>query len=256
MATWRESGVNVESLWLINERDKTGKHANVYHGNFVPQIPRQLIRRYTHEGDVVIDMFMGSGTTLFEAEMQKRHFIGFDINDSIIDYVTSKMDASSLISYNIHRCDITNNNARNLIENDLLRLGKEKADLIISHPPYMDIVRFTDLDEDLSHIDDLNTFIQKYITAVDNVFPYLKQNGYMSIVIGDIYKNGEVVPLGFYVMDAIKRHFPVLLKGIVIKNIEGNRGKLGANDIWHYRALNSDYYIFKHEYIYIFKKTK
>ena len=36
--------------------------------------------------------------------------------------------------------------------------------------------------------------------------------------------------------------------------IEGNKGKLGKNGIWTYRALNSDYYIFKHEYIFVFKK--
>ena len=77
MTHWRDSGVNVESLWIIKERDKSGKHANVYHGNFVPQIPQQLIKRYTKKGDVVLDMFMGSGTTLFEAETQERNFIGF-----------------------------------------------------------------------------------------------------------------------------------------------------------------------------------
>ncbi len=52
----------------------------------------------------------------------------------------------------------------------------------------------------------------------------------------------------------IKRNFKVKLKGIVIKNIEGNRGKFGQNNIWRYRALSSDYFIFKHEYILIFKK--
>ena len=41
--------INVDSLWLIDERDKSGKHTNVYHGNFIPQIPNQLIRRYTKE---------------------------------------------------------------------------------------------------------------------------------------------------------------------------------------------------------------
>jgi hypothetical protein len=55
-------------------------------------------------------------------------------------------------------------------------------------------------------------------------------------------------------MDMIKRNFKVKLKGTIIKNIEGNRGKLGAGGIWRYRALSSDYYIFKHEYIYVFKK--
>ena len=65
---WKETDLNVDSLWIIGERDKSGKHANVYHGNFVPQIPNQLIRRYTQEGDTVMELFSGGGTTLFECE--------------------------------------------------------------------------------------------------------------------------------------------------------------------------------------------
>ena len=82
----------------------------------------------------------------------------------------------------------------------------------------------------------------------------MDKNRYFAIVIGDIYKNSEILPLSFYCMDMIKRNFKVKLKGIVVKNIEGNRGKLGAGGIWRYRALKNDYYIFKHEYILVFKK--
>ena len=42
---WRELDINTDSLWLIGDRAKTGKHKNIYHGNFIPQIPNQLIRR-------------------------------------------------------------------------------------------------------------------------------------------------------------------------------------------------------------------
>jgi len=83
---------------------------------------------------------------------------------------------------------------------------------------------------------------------------HLDRDRYFAVVIGDVYKNGEVIPLGFYCMDMIKRNFKVKLKGTIIKNVEGNRGKLGVGGIWRYRALNSDYYIFKHEYIFVFKK--
>ena len=43
------------------------------------------------------------------------------------------------------------------------------------------------------------------------------------------------------------------LKSVIIKNMEGNRAKQNKEGIWRYRALTSDYYIFKHEYILIFK---
>jgi hypothetical protein len=44
------------------------------------------------------------------------------------------------------------------------------------------------------------------------------------------------------------------LKSIIIKNMEWNRGKFWSQWIWKYRALSSDYYLFKHEYILVFKK--
>jgi hypothetical protein len=86
--------------------------------------------------------------------------------------------------------------------------------------------------------------------------PYLEEKKYFCIVVGDVYKKSEVIPLAFYILDAVKRNFNVKLKGIVVKNIEGNRGKLGQKNIWQYRALKSDYFIFKHEYILVFKKEE
>ena len=130
----------------------------------------------------------------------------------------------------------------------------QKTDFLIVHPPYMDILQFTDKKEDLSNIADLDTFIDRFTLAMQNGLNYLKKNKYFAVVIGDVYKRSEVIPLGFYVMDAIKRNFKVKMKGIIVKNIEGNRGKLGTHGIWKYRALNSDYYLFKHEYIFVFKK--
>lgn len=132
---------------------------------------------------------------------------------------------------------------------------REFVDFIFSHPPYMDIVKFTNQPEDLSQIADIQQFIDVFVGAFRNAFAFLKSGGYFALVIGDVYKKSEVVPLGFYLMDAVKRNFNVKLKGTIIKNIEGNKGKLGTYNIWKYRALKSDYFLFKHEYIFLFKKN-
>ncbi|MCD8282635.1 MAG: site-specific DNA-methyltransferase, partial [Prevotella sp.] len=83
---WRDVDFNIDSLWIIGPRAKGGKRENNYHGNFVPQVPDHLIRRYTEEGETVLDMFMGSGTTLFECERLERNYIGCDINEEMIAY--------------------------------------------------------------------------------------------------------------------------------------------------------------------------
>ena len=80
---WKESEIWTDSLWLISERDKSGKHNGFYHGNFIPQIPRQFILRYTKKNDVVFDPFLGSGTTAYESESLSRNFIGIDVQKNI-----------------------------------------------------------------------------------------------------------------------------------------------------------------------------
>jgi DNA modification methylase len=251
---WKQTDVNVDSLWLINERDKSGKHANTYHGNFVPQIPHQLLQRYTKQKELVLELFSGSGTTAFECETLGRDYIGFDINDQIISYVKDKMQSTS-INFFLNNCDVTNTpNFDTCLASNLHALNKTSVDFIIAHPPYLDIIKFTDKQEDLSNITDLNTFLNKLVLALGNALKYLPKNRYFAVVMGDVYKNSEVVPLGFYTMYAIKKNFKTKLKGVIVKNIEGNRGKLGSQTIWKYRALMSDYFLFKHEHIFVFKK--
>lgn len=255
MDNWKDSDLNVDSLWVIGERDKTGKHANVYHGNFVPQIPNQLIRRYTKENDLVMELFSGSGTTLFECERLKRNYIGFDINKKIISYVREKMRDCDAIKYSLCECDVVDSATFEQITIDTFKeMSYESADFLIAHPPYLDIVKFTDDDRDLSKISDLAIFIGKFVKAMKNGLCFLAKNKYFAVVAGDVYKSSEVVPLAFHMMNAIKQNFNVKLKGIIVKNIEGNKGKLRTQDIWKYRALKSDYFLFKHEYIFVFKK--
>lgn len=256
LENWRQSDINVDSLWLFSSRDNSGKHANVYHGNFIPQVPHQLVSRYTRAGDVVMDLFMGSGTTLFECERLGRNFIGYDINQNIIAYVRDKMTDDTTIGYCLCECDVTDEAAFNeKTRAGLQSLGRKDVDFVIAHPPYLDIVKFTDNPADLSNISDIDTFVEKFIAAMGNGLHYLPARRYFAIVIGDIYRNSEVVPLAFMLMAAIKKNFSVKLKGIIVKDINGNRGKLGLQNIWRYRALRSDYYIFKHEYVLVFKKT-
>ena len=100
----------------------------------------------------------------------------------------------------------------------------------------------------------MNTFISRFTLAMQNGLSHLEKNKYFAVVAGDVYKNSEVIPLGFYLMYAVKKNFKVRMKGIIVKNIEDNRGKLGTGGIWKYRALKSDYFLFKHEYIFVFKK--
>lgn len=224
---WRQCQINVDSLWLITNRDRSGKHKNIYHGNFIPQVARELFTRYTKRNEIVLDAFLGSGTSLYEAQNLGRKCIGMDINPKILEYVKSQMDGQSCSStYYFGFCDNTDSSSVDcFMQEGLESLGSKSVQFIILHPPYMDIIRFSENANDLSHLDNLTDFIQAFLKSTQNVIKFLDVGRYFALVIGDVYKQSEVKPLGFYVMDSIKKHFNVKLKGIIVKNIEGNRGK-------------------------------
>jgi len=87
---WREyEDINTDSLWIIDKRDNSGIHSGHYHGNFIPQIPNQLFKRYTKKGDWILDPFMGSGTSIIEAKILNRNAIGIELQkDVAMDVLT------------------------------------------------------------------------------------------------------------------------------------------------------------------------
>lgn len=240
-----------DSLWIIDKRDSSGNHKGDYHGNFIPQIPNQLLKRYTKNGDWVLDAFLGSGTTLIECQRLGRNGIGIDIDSEILSIAKER----TLTEKGTSTFEFINGDS---LKYDLSPILKKhninKVQLIIYHPPYWDVIKFNNKKENLSNANTLKEFLEMFSKAVDNTAKYLEKNRYIGIVIGDIYKNGELIPLNTYFnLLMLKKGYK--LKSIVIKNINETKGKENQQNIWRYRALNYGFYIFKHEYILIFKKV-
>jgi DNA modification methylase len=249
---WKESEIWTDSLWIISERDKTGKHNGFYHGNFIPQIPRQLILRYTKKNEVVFDPFLGSGTTAYEAEALNRNFIGIEIQKKLVNQVNKNLDRNkNFLSLVIG--DSTKQKTFDKVGDILENYRKKNIHLAILHPPYADIIKFSDIKQDLSNSNSVDDFIEKFGLVIKNTISILEKGRYLAIVIGDKYSAGKWIPLSFYCLDEAQKQ-GLTLKSIIIKNMEGNRAKRNKESIWRYRALSSDYYIFKHEYILLFKK--
>ncbi|MGC8742985.1 MAG: TRM11 family SAM-dependent methyltransferase [Verrucomicrobiia bacterium] len=250
---WKEyDNIITDSLWILNKRDTSGAHLGWYWGNFIPQIPNQLMLRYTKKGDWVVDPFAGSGTTLIECKRLGRNGIGIELNEEVAK------KAKELISLepNKHNVitDIINGDSATVRIGSLLnRYSIDKYQLLLMHPPYHNIIKFSSDTRDLSNTNSIRDFLNVFGKVVDNFTPYLDSGRYLALVIGDKYSKGEWIPLGYYCMNEVmKRNYS--LKSIIVKNFDETRAKRNQQELWRYRALVGGFYVFKHEYIMLFKK--
>ncbi len=255
MGNWQELGdIWTDSLWLIANRDKSGAHTSEYHGNFVPQIPRQVIQRYSKSGEVVLDGFLGSGTTAIEANRLERKCIGIELQPKIANLAQQIINSD----FETGETDIIVGNSADEtikleIDKSLEKLSEKHVSLVILHPPYHDIIKFSDNPNDLSNTATVEDFCESFGKVIENTTARLTKGRYLIIVIGDKYANSEWIPLSFYTMqEAMKRGFA--LKSVVVKDMQNNRAKQNQQQLWRYRALGGGFYIFKHEYIFILRK--
>lgn len=252
ISNWKElTDVWTDSLWIIPQRDSSGAHDGHYHGNFVPQIPHQLLTRYTKAGDFVLDPFAGSGTTLIEAQRMGRNSIGIELQPSVAAEAINRIHSEQKegIIADTFVDDSRTFDTKRILET----YNINSVQFIIYHPPYWDIIKFSEDENDLSNSTSLDEFINNFRQVVRNTSAILEKGRYCAVIIGDKYANSQLVPLGFYCMQAMQQE-GLTLKATIVKNFEETKGKANQKALWRQRALQNGLYLFKHEYIFVFKK--
>lgn len=232
--------LETNTVWSFPNRGKWATHDAKYRGNWSPYIPRNIILRYSEVTDTVLDQFTGGGTTAVEAKLTGRNFIGIDINPKAIEITKGKCDFECDTNSKI---DILQGDARKL------NLDNESIDLICTHPPYADIIHYSeDIDGDLSLLS-IKPFLTEMGKVADECYRVLKKGKFCAILMGDTRKKGMVQPLAFETM----RVFELAgfkTKEIIIKEQHNCK----ATGFWKTNSIKHNFLLLAHEYLFVFKK--
>jgi DNA modification methylase len=184
-----------------------------------------LLKRYTREGDVVMDPMCGSGTTVDVARDLNRQGIGFDIAP--------------------FREDILQADAREL------PVKGNSIDFVFVDPPYSNHIKYSG---DPKCIGELDARTPLYYEAMEKVIGEirrcLKPNRYFALYVSDSFKKGKpFVPIGFDLFERCRKHFtPVDIIAVVRHNKSLKRNH------WHTSAVEGNFYLRGFNYLFIFKK--
>jgi len=233
------------TVWSFENRGKWASHRGNYRANWAPEIPRNLVMRYTSPSDLVLDQMVGSGTTLVECKLLGRNVIGVDINLDAIMVAWNRLDFTypeKITKQNLYQGD-----ARHL---DLI--DNESIDLIATHPPYASIVPFSKpkkIEGDLSHVHSIGEFVAEMRGVAHESFRVLKLGKHCAILIGDTHRHKHYVPIAFRVMEAFLDAGFILREDVIKRqwHTQTMRGR------WK-ESYRHDFLLTYHEHLFIFRK--
>lgn len=238
--------LEMTTVWSFPNRGNWATHDSKWRGNWSPYIPRNIMLRYSQEGDMVLDQFAGGGTTLVEAKLLNRNIIGVDVNDVALNRCKEKVSFEHEGANG--KVYIRKGDARNLSF-----IPNESIDLICTHPPYADMIKYSkdlelDIPEDLSNCD-MEHFLEEMKNVAAESYRVLKNGKFCAILMGDPRKKGHMLPMSFKVMQ-IFEDAGFKLKELIIKQQHNCR----ATGYWKTSSVKYNFLLIAHEYLFVFKK--
>jgi DNA modification methylase len=244
------------TVWSFKQRGNWATHSGEYRGNWSPYIPQNVILKYSKPGELVLDYFCGAGTTAVESKLLGRKCIAFDINDKAIELakknVNFNIDSQQLaflddqIHPQVYEPELSVGDARNLSF-----LQDNSIDLICAHPPYANIIHYTDSREgDLSFLG-IDEFLKEMAKVARNSFRVLKPGRQCAILIGDTRRQKHVIPLGFRLIN-VYLDAGFKLRELVIKRQHNCK----TTGFWYANSIKYNFLLLAHEYLPIFEKPK
>lgn len=208
------------SVW--NDVSSVRKKKHLDHGATYPEkLCERLINMYSRQNDIVLDPFLGTGTTVVASLKNKRDAIGIELTERFYSVAQESLNEYlQTTNLNLFNCNVSNQ--YRLIKGDCSQKLKEIEDnsiqLTITSPPYADLIHkvvedrnkchknsrfvidnnattniYSNYEEDLGNMP-LDTYINKVNEIMKELFRVTKPGGYNAWVVKDYRDTKNKIP--------------------------------------------------------------
>ncbi|MHA1216608.1 MAG: DNA methyltransferase [Candidatus Thorarchaeota archaeon] len=206
-------------VWQFNYEGRDIRDKNIHPATFPISLAKRVISLFTHEGELVLDPFVGSGTTLVAARDLNRNAAGFDLQEDYIRLCEKRLMMDNL--FNDARQMAIQDDARNIHE----YLEPGTVSLIFTSPPYANLLnrkrknksRRDRKNEQYGRVEqysqdprDLGTMaLEPYTHAMGEIFekllPLLKPKAHCVINVPDMWWKNSRVTIHVSLIEELRR---------------------------------------------------
>jgi DNA modification methylase len=195
---------------------------NVHPAVFPIALPAHFIKTLTHKGELVLDPFIGIGTTLIAAQDLGRNAVGFDLKKEYVEISKKRLAQKRIVDDGTQQIAILDD-AHNIPQ----YLEKNTVSLCITSPPYANMLAHQRLNKSIrgnlrknsqylkvqqysSDQRDLGTMNhEQYGKALEEIYsgilPLMKTRAHCVINVNDVWENNKRIPTHIYVIEALEK---------------------------------------------------
>jgi len=211
------------AIWELYYEKRDIRDKDIHPAVFPIALPKKCIELFTHQGELVLDPFVGIGTTLLASRDMGRNAVGFDLSQGYIDFISKRLGQMQL--------DFGENTKQIAIRDDAINipeyLAEKTVSLCVTSPPYANMLNHERLNKSLrsdlrenkhyktvqqysNNLRDLGTMrLKEYIVALAEIYkgilPLLKPRAHCVINVNDLWENNHRYPTHSYIIEAMEK---------------------------------------------------
>ena len=203
--------IKFSKSWFIHRPPRRKEDEILHPAKFPESLIEEFISFFTKKGEWVLDPFMGTGSTLIAAANLDRNSVGIELSKDFCDTAYKRIKRNNFSAQAVSICGSSEN------LNELLKKSFNNEilfDYVITSPPYWNQLdrnslrqkvrkekglstKYSENKNDLGNIKDYKLFIQKQAEIFDKVYEVTKPNGYLTVIINNVYFEGRLYPLAY-----------------------------------------------------------